>query len=211
MTLPKKFQKPQQHTWTTLDVRVTDNKLILEERKKHDAARYFAETALCVIVGVLLLGSYLLFILPEIHLLSAYRGVSLPVAMVGVALVLYAFATRGSKPQVGFDKIKNQIWMCKLNTKGRARIVTYFPKADVRSVFILRPNAPFKDAALLARIKGKADPVTLLRGGVDDIEAAHSEFCGALRDPGTVRPVRPVLKVNFRTPRPGRQLRTAAA
>ena len=109
MILPKKFQKPRQHNWTTLDVRDSENKLVLEERNKHDAARYFAETALCGIVGVLLLGSYLLFILPEIHLLSAYRGVSLPVAMVGVALVLYAFATRGSKPQVGFDKIKKQV------------------------------------------------------------------------------------------------------
>ncbi len=199
-----KYPRQSQHNMTTLDVLDADNKLIIEERSNHDAARQIAEVALCVVVGVLLFGSFLLLVLPEIPLFSQNFGVSLSMMTVGIAISLYAFATRGFKPQVGFDKLKKQFWVCKLNSKGHARIVTHYPQAEVQSVFIRRPKAPSKDAVLTARIKGRLSPVTLLRGNLDDIEAAHLTLCAALRDVDFVRPVKPVMRTKLRSARPMR-------
>ena len=177
-----KSQGTSKHNWTTLDVFDVGDEFILEERSEHDTTRHIAETALCCVAGILLLGSYLVLILPKIPLPETYQGVSVSMVMVGIALFLYAFATRGFKPQVGFDKARKQFWICRLNSKGHARIATYFAKADVQSVFIRRPEAPSKDAALIARIRGKLGPVTLLRGRLDDIEAAHRALCEVLRE-----------------------------
>ena len=142
MMLSTKYQMQSQHNLITLDVFDVDNKLIIEERSKHDAARQIAEVALCVVVGVLLLGSFLLIILPEIPLFSQNFGVSLLMMTVGIAIPLYAFATREFKPQVGFDKLKKQFWVCNLNSKGHARIVTHYPQAEVQSVLsdALKPH-----------------------------------------------------------------------
>jgi len=171
-------------------------KFIIEESNKNDATRHIGDAALYIIAGVVLFGFYLMFILPEISLFRNYFGVSLSVAMVGIALSLYAFATRGFKPQVGFDSVKERFWICKLNSRGHARIVTYFPRTDVQSVFIRRPESPSKEATLCARIQGKLGPITLLRGRLDDIEVAHRELCGQLRNVDIRLPVKPVLRVN---------------
>ncbi len=202
MTSATNIQSQPQHSKATLDTIEVDGQFILEERSKHDVARLFVETALCVIVGVVYLGSFVLFFLPEIQLINSYPAVSMSVVMVSIALLLYAFATRGYKPQAGFDKAKQQFWTCKLNSKGRARIVTYFSRADVRSVFIRRPGTASKDAALCAWINGKLRPITLIRGSLNDVEAAHRELCEAMHDVKIVTPAKPVLNTSTRTARP---------
>ena len=191
------YYRQSGHNLVTLDVFDAGNRFIIEERSKHCPLRLIVEVALCVVVGVMLLGSFLLLILPEFPLVNHYFGVSLSMVMVGIALSLYVFATRGFKPQVGYDKLKKQFWVCKLNSKGHARIVTYYAQVDVQSVFIRRPKAPSKEAALNARIKGKHATITLLRGHLDDIEAAHHALCEASHSVEIVRPVRPVLKAKF--------------
>jgi len=198
------YQRQSLHNLNTIDVFDAGNRLIIEERSKHDASRLVVEVALCVVVGVMLLGSFLLLILPEFPLFNQYFGVSLSMVMVGIAVSLYVFATRGFKPQVGYDKLKKQFWVCKLNSKGHARIVTHYALGDIESVFIRRPEAPAKDAVLSARIKGKHAPITILQGDLDDIEAAHHALCEASHSGDIVRPVKPVLKTKFRSARPMR-------
>jgi len=188
-----------------------EGKFILEERSKHEAARLIIETSLCVIVAIVFIGSFMLFIIPEIALLRNYSGVSLSIAMVGIAMTLYLFATRGFIPQAGFDKSKKQFWVCKLNSRGHARVVTYYSKTDVQGIFIRRPGMASKEAALCARIRGKLMPITLIRGSLDDIEAAHRELCDVLHNVNIVFPVKPVVKVNPRTPRPAQSVQTGTA
>ena len=110
------YQRQSLRNLNTIDVFDAGNRLIIEERSKHDASRLVVEVALCVVVGVMLLGSFLLLILPEFPLFNQYFGVSLSMVMVGIAVSLYVFATRGFKPQVGYDKLKKQFWVCKLNS-----------------------------------------------------------------------------------------------
>ena len=201
MNAPTKFHFSSKHVWTTVDVDNAGERFILEERSRLNARRHTAEIVVSLIVGSLFLGSYLLAILPDFTIAIPYSGVSTSLAVIFVALALYAFATRGHKRQVGFDKSKNMVWTCKLNSKGHARFVSYFPKANVRSVFIRRPEGGSKDAVLLARITGKNEPVTLLCGSQKDIEAAHFELCRVLREVAVLRPARPVQKVIFRKSR----------
>lgn len=211
MTRSKQPKSTPEQNRSTLAIRESSAKFIIEERGKQETARLVIETALCIIVGVVFLGSFLLFILPEIPLFQSYSGISLSAVMAGLAISLYAFATRGYKPQAGFDKVKKQFWICKLNSKGHARIVTYFSKADVQGVFIKRPSSDNKDAALCARIKGKIIPITLIRGHLSDVEAAHRDLCQALHDVNIVLPVKPVLKAKPSTPRPIKQTGPVAA
>lgn len=196
MVTSTKRQSQSQGRSTTLDLVDSGGKFIIEERSKHDATRHIADSALCIVAGVVLLGCYLLFLLPQIALFSDNFGISLSVVMVGISLSLYAFATRGFRSQVGFDKLKKQFWICKLNAQGHARIVTHFSRTDVQSFFIRRPEAPFKDAALCARIHGKFGPVTLLRGRLEEIEAAHSELCEQMRDDKIAAAVKPIRRAN---------------
>ncbi|MFT7146688.1 MAG: putative membrane protein YczE, partial [Yoonia sp.] len=106
MTSASKLQSLTKQSRDTLDMLDVGGKFIMEERSKHEAARLIIETSLCVIVGIVFLGSFMLFIMPEISLLRDYSGVSLSMAMVGIAMTLYVFATRGFIPQAGFDKSK---------------------------------------------------------------------------------------------------------
>ena len=211
MTSTSKFQRPAKQSRDTLDMLEVEGKFILEERSKHEAARLIIETSLCVIVAIVFIGSFMLFIIPEIALLRNYSGVSLSIAMVGIAMTLYLFATRGFIPQAGFDKSKKQFWVCKLNSRGHARVVTYYSKTDVQGIFIRRPGMASKEAALCARIRGKLMPITLIRGSLDDIEAAHRELCDVLHNVNIVFPVKPVVKVNPRTPRSAQSVQTGTA
>lgn len=196
MVTSTKFRNQSQRRSYTLDFVDSGAKFIIEERNKHDATRHIADAALCIVAGVVTLGCYMLFFLPQIALFNDNFGISLSVVMVGISLSLYAFATRGSRSQVGFDKLKKKFWICKLNAQGHARIVTHFSRTDVQSFFIRRPDAPHKDAALCARIQGKFGPVTLLRGRLDEIGEAHSELCEQMRDDRIAVAVKPVRKVN---------------
>jgi len=197
MVRSTRFHSQSKRKSTRLDFVVCGGKFIIEGQSKRDATRHITDAALCAVVGVGLLGFYLLFALPRIALFSDNFGVSLSAVMVGISLSLYAFATRGFKPQVGFDKVKKQFWICKLNARNHARIVTYFPRADIQSFFIRRPETPGKDATLCARIHGKSGPVTLLRGNMDDIEEAHRELCEQMRDDTIRAAVKPVRMVNI--------------
>jgi hypothetical protein len=202
MTSASKLQSLTKQSRDTLDMLDVGGKFIMEERSKHEAARLIIETSLCVIVGIVFLGSFMLFIMPEISLLRDYSGVSLSMAMVGIAMTLYVFATRGFIPQAGFDKSKKQFWVCKLNSRGHARVVTYFTKTDVQGIFIRRPSVTSKEAALCARIRGKLVPITLIRGSLVDIVAAHRELCDVLHNVNIVFPIKPVVKPDARTPHP---------
>lgn len=197
MVRSTRFHSQSKRKSTTLDFVDSGSKFIIEGRSKRDATRHITDAALCAVAGVGLLGFYLLFALPRIGLFSDNFGVSLTAVIVGISLSLYAFTTRGFKPQVGFDKVKRQFWICKLNARNHARIVTYFPRADIQSFFVRRPEALGKDATLCARIHGKSGPVTLLRGNMDDIEEAHRELCEQMRDDNIRVATKPVLKVNI--------------
>ena len=208
MTSSLNSKNPTRQKGGTLDMLEVEGKFIMEERSNHEAARLVIETSLCVIVGIVFLGSFMMFIMPEITLLKNYSGASMAAAMVGIAMTLYVFATRGFIPQAGFDKTTQQFWVCKLNSRGHARVVTYYSKNDVQGIFIRRPSVATKDAALCARVRGKLLPITLIRGSLADIELAHRELCNTLHHANIVLPVKPVAKVNARTPRP---LQTANA
>lgn len=195
LTSKKLHSQPRRNT-STLDFVDSGGKFIIEEKTKREATRHITDAVLCTVSGIVMLGCYLVFILPRIALFRDNFGVSLAVVMVAITLSLYALATRGFKPQVGFDKVKKHFWICKLNARGHARIVTYVPRADVQSFFVRRPDAPYKDAHLCARIHGKLGPVTLLRGKLDDIEMAHQALCGQMRGQQIGKGVRPVLSGN---------------
>ena len=185
------------NNWTTIDVFDGAEKFVIEMRSKQELRHRIVEMALCTVVGAIFFALYFMM-LRDTDVVASYPEASVSVMLVCFAVFLYAFATRGYKPQVGYDKMENQFWMCKLNSKGFARIVTYFPRADVLSVFVRRPEDPSKDAVLSARVKGKFGPVTLLCGSLSDIEAAHGALCEVLQKAPVIRPVRPVRPANFR-------------
>lgn len=182
MDRPAKFSNGAKHNWMTLDVLEEGDKFILEEKGKRQAAKHIVETAFFLFVGILLLGSIFIFLLPDMPILGDSPGVFLPLELICTALFLYTFATRGYKPQVGLDKGKKQIWFCKLNSQGHARLVTRFAKKDVRSMYIKRTQNGSDVAELVARFNGKALPLTLLTGSLEDIEAAHTMLSLALKN-----------------------------
>ena len=187
MNMPTRFENPSNHKWMTLNVMDVGDKFILEEPARRHRARRIVESAFIVLVSALLIGSYLIFILPGLSLGATSFGVSLSVMCIASALVLYAFATRGHANQVGFDRRNKKIWLCKLNARGHARIVTHFAKRDVNSLYIRRPDEGSKEAALMARLSGKAVPATILRGTLKDIQAAHDALSLELRE-ASVKP-----------------------
>jgi len=197
MTASPTVQTELQNDWTTLDVFDSAEKFVIEVRSQHETRHRIVEMALCTVVAAIFFALYFV-ILQDTVVVADYPKASVSVLLVCFAVFLYAFATRGYKPQVGYDKTENQFWMCKLNTKGLARIVTYFPRSDVLSVFVRRPEGPSKEAVLSARVKGKFGPVTLLCGSLSDIEAAHGALCDVLQKAPVIRPVRPVRPANFR-------------
>jgi len=197
MTTSKTVQAERRSDWTTIDVFDGAEKFVIEVRSKHEMRHRIVEMALCTVVAAIFFALYFM-ILQDTDVVASYPEASVSVMLVCFAVFLYAFATRGYKPQVGYDKAENQFWMCKLNSKGFARIVTYFPRTDVQSVFVRRPEDPSKDAVLSARIKGKFGPVTLLCGSLSDIEAAHGALCEVLQNAPVTRHVRPVRPTNFR-------------
>lgn len=182
MSAPARISRSSDDNWMTLNVIDTENQFILEEPSKLTSVRITLEILFSLLVGVLLLSAYLIFILPDIPFAKEFGGVSVSVGAIGIALVLYSFATRGFSPQVGFDKTKKELWICKLNSKGQARVVTRFPKADLRSIYVLRSKTGSENAALVARFNGKVAPVKLLNGNISEIEAAHRELSLVLRE-----------------------------
>ena len=181
MDRPLKFCTVPQHKWITLDIYDVGDKYILEQKTGYAVAQHYVEVAFLVVTAVLFGGAYLMFILPEIFVWSSYHGMSLSAAIICLALFLYAFGTRGHKAQVGVDKIKKEVWICKVNPQGHARLVTRFSKTDIRSIYVKRAKAPDAEAELTARFNGKALPVKLLSGNLKDIEAAHSVLCASLK------------------------------
>ena len=194
---------------SSLSIRKNSVKFVIDERSKEEALRLFVETALCIVVGIVYLGSFLLFIMPEIQIIRNYSGISLSAVMGTLAILLYIYATRGTRPQAGFDRVKQQFWTCKLNSKGHARVVTYYAKSDIQGIFIRRPSSGNKDAALCARIKGKLMPIVLIRGNLVDVEFAHQELCVALSDADIVVPAKPASKTEVRHARPKQGARAA--
>lgn len=182
MPAATRIGRSSDHNWMTLNVIDTGNQFILEEPSKLTSVRITLEILFSVLVGVLLLSAYLIFVLPDIPIAKEFGGVSVSVGVISIALVLYSFATRGFSPQVGFDKTKKELWICKLNSKGQARVVTRFPKADLRSIYVLRSKTGSENAALVARFNGKVAPVKLLTGSNSDIESAHHELSLVLRE-----------------------------
>lgn len=209
MTKVTKFPEQVSHKWMTLNAIKSGNKFILEERIQQHKSRQVVECALVVLVATLLVGAYVTFFLPWFPLPMEYAGAGLATTLIGMALVLYAFATRGHAMQVGFDREKKQVWICKINAQGHARITTYMPKKDVQSVYIRRPSSQGKDAALMARISGKAMPAVILRGPLSDITAAHDLLCAELRSDG-IKPAR-VLPASRRRRKPHGALKALTA
>lgn len=182
MTGPTKFTKAPHHDWMALNAMDVGDKFILEEPVNHSTARRLVETGFILLVGILLVGSYLVFILPGLPPAGAYSAVSISGLGICSALFLYAFSTRGHALQVGIDRARKQVWLCKLNSQGHARIITHFARHDVASLYIQRPSGSGREATLMARLNGKATPATLLHGSVQDIEAAHGILCRELRE-----------------------------
>ncbi|WP_375254439.1 hypothetical protein [Yoonia sp.] len=200
--MTSKVYSTARDTEGSLEIRKVGGKFIIEERSNEEALRLFVETALCIVVGIVFLGSFLLFIRPEIQFVRNYSGISLSAVMATLAILLYIYATRGTRPQAGFDRVKQQFWTCKINAKGHARIVTYYAKSNIQGIFIRRPGAASKDAALCARIKGKLMPIILIHGTLTDVESAHRELCDALHNADIVLPAKPSLKSPMRRARP---------
>ena len=179
MTTQLQTRRMPPRRWATLDVSETRTSYILRSRTKGDAARRTAEMTLTGAAILLLIGAYLLIILPQVQVVerAALPGYVLPMTMVALALGLYAFATRGHTPEVRLDKVRDEIWICARNSKFDARIQTRLAKSDIQSMFIQRPKEKTGDAAIMARINGKARPTCLVRGRLDEIELAYQDLC----------------------------------
>ena len=182
MTTQLQTRRMPPRRWATLDVSETRNSYVLRSRSKGDAARRKAEMTLTGAAILLLIGAYLLLILPQTQVAGDANlpGFVLPMTMVALALGLYAFATRGHTPEVRLDKVRDEIWICARNSKFEARIQTRLAKSDIQSMFIQRPKDKNGDAAIMARIKGKARPTCLVLGRLDEIELAYQDLCVVL-------------------------------
>lgn len=169
--------------WVSLQVTETRSSYVLQTRPKHDDARKTAETVMCGAAALLLVGAYLMLLLPQALLVSAVGMPEFlfPMLMVAAALGIYATATRGHAPEVRYDKARNQIWVCSRNSNGDARVQTRLSKSDIQSIFIKRPENKRHDAEIVARLKGKARPVCLARGRLDEVEVAMKDLCAVLR------------------------------
>jgi hypothetical protein len=156
---------------------------IVQERLKSRHPRQIAEASLCFIAAFLIFCAYFQILFPLINLGAG--GFSMPlvfsVSAIAIGLGLYAFGTRGYLPELGVDKRSRRIWICKLNSKGRTRMKRWYSKEDTKSLFVLRPTDGSPDAALFLRLKGNALPIRLVRGQLDDVEAAHRKLCEIFR------------------------------
>lgn len=169
--------------WVSLQVNETRSSYVLQTRPKHDDARKTAETVMCGTAALLLVVAYLMLLLPQALLVSSVGMPEFlfPMLMVTAALGIYAVATRGHAPEVRYDKARHQIWICSRNSNGDARVQTRLSKSDIQSIFIKRPENKRHDAEIVARLKGKARPVCLVRGRLDEIEVAMKDLCAVLR------------------------------
>lgn len=183
MTAQKTPRRMPPRRWASLEVSETRASYVLRTRSRHDKARNLAEQVLTGVCAALIIGAYLMMLMPQSVLIanSQAPGYLFPMMMVAMALGLYAVATRGHSPEVRLDKVRNRIWICSRNRKGDARVQTRLSKSDIQSVFVQRPEDKSKDAKIVARLRGKARPVVLVRGRPSEIEEAMRDLCAVLR------------------------------
>jgi hypothetical protein len=169
--------------WASLDVTDTMDSFVLQERQKNDRARVLAEAALCFVAALLIFCAYLQILFPHQFFGAAF--VSVPMAFsisaIAIGLALYAFGTRGYVPELGVDKKRKEIWICKLNSKGRTRMKTRYSEQDIKSVIVKRPTDGAREATLFLRLKSTPEPIRLVHGDLGDIEAVHRVLCDIFR------------------------------
>ena len=119
--------------WVSLRVIETRTSYVLQTQSKHDDARKTAETVMCGAAALLLVGAYLMLLLPQALLVSsgAMPEFLFPMMMVAAALGLYAFATRGHSPEVRFDKVRHQLWICSRNSALRPTLPQISVTVDI--------------------------------------------------------------------------------
>lgn len=198
-----------------LAVATTPNSFIVRERDRNKGGRRASERIFGVVGAGLILCACMIWLLPDgtigANALQMRIAVSIGAAALGLAL--YVYGTRGYQPEFGINVAKKEIWLRKLNAHGRSRVTRKFAKKQVVSVFIGRPHAPFQDAALFLRLKGRDQPICLVHGPLAELEAVHRTVCDTLafgrRPQGAIPAKRPVRRRFAKTaeyinwPRPG--------
>lgn len=117
----------------------------------------------------------------------------LTAAFIGTGLALYVFASRGFRRALRIDVAKRGIGIARLNASGRWLVRREVPMARIESIVVRRPTPKVPQADLCARIKGRSENLTLMRGEPDEIEALHRRLCLDIRltlKTASVRPAR---------------------
>lgn len=194
------FAKTSQGRWVSLNVIDTTDSYVLQERQIISGSQKMAEVALSIVAVGFIFCAYLRFLLPQT--LFGTDAVPSPLvfsmAAVGIGLALYAFGTRGYLPEFGVDKKKDEIWICKLNSRGQTRVKSVFSKDDVKSVFVFRPENKSQDASLCLRLKGQARPLCLVRGRLAEMEAVHGSVCEVLHSGRPSSITKPIARIQPR-------------
>ena len=180
-------QQPEttsQTAWASLNVYESPEGYILQERRGSRLSQRIVEASVGLVAAVFIVAAYLRFLLPQA--MFAEENISSPLVFsataVAIGLALYGYGTRGHLPEFGLDKRKGEIWICKLNSQGQARVKNCFAKSDVKSLYVSRPELRSQDAALFIRLKDRAMPIRLVGGQLDEIEDVHRSLCALLRD-----------------------------
>ena len=183
MDLESHIAKAAQRRWDSLDVIQSPDSLVLRERKGQSRSRLVAEAVLSFVGAVMIIGAYLHMLLPQA--LPGITEMASPLlfsaGLVAIGLGLYAFGTRGHVPEFGLDRTTGDIWFCKRNSNGTARLTAHFAQATVKSMYVSRGLNASQDAALCLRLVGKDTPIQLLRGRQQEIESAHRILGDALQ------------------------------
>ena len=163
----------QVREWATLRFVDTGDKVVFSEIVEPSFLYKITTATWCFTACLLFLSVYYFILNPATTGLE-FTPIGVAAIFTGVGLIMYAVATRGFKAEIGLDRTTNEVWICRRNSNNHARIVTYFNKSDVCSFHIKCLDASGERAYLVARLKGKAFPTTVLRGKLEDIKSTLS-------------------------------------
>ena len=159
-----------------------------------ESAHRFSKEAVTEMVlrlaGILILnGVYLVWLFPGI-VEPIVERVSVTLALLGTGIFIYAFGTRGFRNELRFMPTQNELRAGRLNLRDQVRISRNVPLGDIESIFVKRAKQTGGSAVLSLRLRGRAQPIAVLRGRQSELEQVHqglTEDIRAMQTPNKAR------------------------
>ena len=168
--------------------RRVDRQAISEPYAVREEEGYFRHTsrneAVIRFIGiVIVLGAFVQWLTPDANFAGdphvTKMGMSIAFSMVGIAI--YTYAMRGHRIEIQFDPNAQELTLTKLDSRGGTRSRRVIPLRNVKSIYVLKAEAPGAPSKMRLKLYDSHDEITALRGSYEDVELAHRQLCRNIR------------------------------